>query len=239
MSDNFNKADSNFQKSESSKLHMHSNFPFDSAEGKKFVENTQPSDVFSEEKIFEATTEFWMEEFPDFFHQLSQYIDACAKSGYSRARFLTERHVFASAAQHARGKLLQGQLNNFHDFFQRYIRRNDFSINYEGKSLVWRFSYDGRHTNIDNIPCRFNVQISGNGRLPSNNVFREVNRGRSNPYHPNIRYGVELKSENQLSEHKQFEINIPDNVPFFRLTNNLKPIRELVSITISWGNVIE
>ena len=137
MSDNFNKADSNFQKSESSKLHMHTSFPFDSAEGKKFVENTQPSDVFSGDKSFEATTEFWMKEFPDFFQQLSQYIDAFAKSGYSHAMFLTERSVFSSARQHAEGKLLQGQLNNFHDFFQRYMRRNDFSIRLPGKTFVW------------------------------------------------------------------------------------------------------
>ena len=46
---------------------------------------------------------------------------------------------------------------------------------------------------------------------------------------------VMLQDEKQLSQNKQFEINIPDYVPFFRLTTNLEPIRELVSITISWG----
>ena len=230
MSDNFNKADSNFQKSGSSKLHMHSNFPFDSAEGKKFVKNTQPSNVFSGDKTFEATTEFWMKEFPDFFKQLSQYIDACSKTGYSRARFLTEHLVFSSAKQNAEGNLLQGQLNNFHDFFRRYMRRNDFSINYGGKTLVWGLTYDDNRHLISNIPINFQVASRS---LPDDKTF----------YHLGISYGVmrvnvELKTEKQLSR-KQFATNIPDNVPFFRLTTNLEPIRELANVTVTWGNVVE
>ena len=233
MSDNFNKADSNFQKSGSGKLHMHYNFPFDSAVGKKFVENTQPSDVFSGDKSFEATTEFWMKEFPDFFQQLSQYIDACAKSGYSRAMFLTERIVFSSAHQHSEGKLLAGKLNNFHHFFQRYMRRNDFSINYAGNTTVWNFCHESFNKRINKIPFTFDIYSNS---LPTNKVFIDGGIPRN---HGARRINVNLRSEKQLSQHKQFEINIPENVPFFRLTTNLEPIRELVSITVTWGNVVE
>ena len=233
MSDNFNKADSNFQKSGSSKLHMHHNFPFDSAEGKKFVNNTQPSDVFSGDKSFEATTEFWLKEFPDFFKQLSQYIDACSKAGYSRAMFLTERDVFSSANRHAEGKLLAGKLNNFHDFFQRYMRRNDFSINYASKTPVWIFRHESINKIIDRIPLSFKIHSNS---LRTDMVFSDMGIPRNSTTRM---IGVNLSNEKQLSLYKKFEINIPDNVPFFRLTTNLEPISHLSLITISWGNVVE
>lgn len=228
MSDNFNKADSNFQKSESSKLHMHHFFPYFSDEGKKFLENTPSSDVFSAKKSFETTTQFWMNKFPDFFKKLSQYIDACSKSGYSSATFLTERSYFQAGPY----KELRGQRSQFFSFLFAFLKSNGFSVNLHATgTTLWTYKCpNGIQHNIKNLPHSQNIHVTR--QMKPTSIIKNYDRRYS-------RIHVRVDSPNQLVTEPEFEVKISDNHPLILITHKMEYISMLDIITISWRDASE
>lgn len=207
---------------------MHHFFPYFSDEGKKFLENTPSSDVFSAKKSFETTTEFWMNKFPDFFKKLSQYIDACSKSGYSSATFLTESSYF-NIGPH---KELSGQRSQFFSFLFAFLKLNGFSVKLStNKPPLWVYECpNGQHHYITKLP--YSQMVHTTDQRKGSKIVDHYDPIRR-------RLTITVNSPNQLVTEPEFEVKISDNHPLILITHKMEYISKLDIITISWRDTSE